>query len=263
MRLNLGELGRPHLEDLVSVFGEDLIRPATSQEKRQAKDYLVSEEKKALEMRIVKFAYPVARLASSTSYALIARLEGAPGNFSYEAGFFGLEKLTSVPKVRTMGLHADSLNSDLMQTTFGAYLENDDPRVLDNKLARILRSTGLDETPQIQLVVEGKMNLVSPRAYTRKELRGIGKLATVVYEDKFKFSDDLKELLKRYPKLLREMQPKPGIVSLLSAYESKDTPHFIRMFLDEIYLTKASPELDKKIIRLTLERRLLKRIGAR
>jgi exopolysaccharide production protein ExoY len=89
-----------------------------------------------------------------------------------------------IMKFRTMFIGAESrLVSDT--TLYGRYLENDhklscdeDPRV--TRLGRLLRTTSLDELPQLLNVLSGSMSLVGPRPVLRSEIPKFGDLADTV-----------------------------------------------------------------------------------
>lgn len=105
---------------------------------------------------------------------VLVRRDGGPGIFSHER--VGKDGTTfGCLKFRTM--HTDSARrlADLLATDADARQQwesvrklDDDPRI--TRTGRWLRSTSLDELPQLVNVLKGDMSLVGPRPVTREEL---------------------------------------------------------------------------------------------
>jgi exopolysaccharide biosynthesis polyprenyl glycosylphosphotransferase len=75
-------------------------------------------------------------------------------------------------KFRTMGVNADELKIDLRNETDGPNFKlRNDPRV--TRVGHLLRSTSLDELPQLINVFLGDMSLVGPRPFPVKESAAI------------------------------------------------------------------------------------------
>ena len=101
-------------------------------------------------------------------------------------------------------------------------LDGDDPRLIPG--AKIIRSTGLDELPQIFNVIRGEMSLVGPRPCTAEELE--------VYPENCK----------------KRLNGLPGMTGSWQV-NGKNLTTFKRMIaLDILYLKKSSLLLDVGII---------------
>lgn len=94
----------------------------------------------------------------------------------------------------------------------------DDPRV--TRLGKFLRSTSLDELPQIWNVVKGEMSLVGPRPVTREELLRYGR------------------------NMLLYMMVKPGITGLWQVSGRSNTDYRRRVAIDVCYVRNQSFLLD-------------------
>jgi lipopolysaccharide/colanic/teichoic acid biosynthesis glycosyltransferase len=82
-------------------------------------------------------------------------------------------------KFRTMGVNADEIlrqNRDLRQEFEKNFKLRDDPRV--TRIGRLLRTTSLDEFPQLFNVLRGQMSLIGPRMISPEELGKFGKRAS-------------------------------------------------------------------------------------
>jgi lipopolysaccharide/colanic/teichoic acid biosynthesis glycosyltransferase len=95
-------------------------------------------------------------------------------------------------------------------------------------LGRFLRSTSLDELPELINVVRGEMSLVGPRPL-------------------------LPRYLNRYtPEQMRRHEVKPGITGWAQTHGRNDTTWERRLKLDVWYVENLSPLVDLKILALTL-----------
>jgi lipopolysaccharide/colanic/teichoic acid biosynthesis glycosyltransferase len=104
------------------------------------------------------------------------------------------------------------------------------------RLGQILRSTSLDELPELLNVLKGQMSLVGPRPL-------------------------LMEYLDRYtPKQMRRHEVKPGITGWAQVNGRNDLTWEHKFELDVWYVDHQSLWLDVRIVALTL-RQVLKREG--
>lgn len=136
-------------------------------------------------------------------------------------------------KFRTMVANAESVLQQLLasDTKRRAEWERDhklksDPRV--TRLGRFLRSTSLDELPQLWNVLKGDMSLVGPRPVTRQELLRYGRNA-VVY-----------------------MLVRPGLTGLWQVSGRNFVEYRRRVAMDVCYVKRQSLVLDLWILARTI-----------
>jgi Undecaprenyl-phosphate galactose phosphotransferase WbaP len=146
-------------------------------------------------------------------------------------------------KFRTMYADADERLEALLQddpeakTTWEQYWKlSDDPRV--TKIGRFLRTTSLDELPQILNVLKGEMSFVGPRPVTRDEI-------------------------ERYYREMAELcfSVLPGITGLWQVSGRSNTSYDYRIALDSWYVRNWNLWLDIVILFKTVKI-VLKREGA-
>ncbi len=113
-------------------------------------------------------------------------------------------------------------------------LEND-PRV--TKIGRMLRSTAMDELPQLFSILCGDMSFVGPRALRPREKDINGKGVELDVRD--------------YPGAKDRLSIIPGLTGLAQIYGKQDTPHAHKFKYDILYLRKQSFWLDIKLIVLS------------
>lgn len=136
-------------------------------------------------------------------------------------------------KFRTMVPDAETMLVDVLASDPARRAEweqdhklTDDPRV--TKLGRFLRSTSLDELPQLWNVMKGDMSLVGPRPVTREELLRYGR-NTVVY-----------------------MMVRPGVTGLWQVSGRNNVEYRKRVAMDVCYVRKQSFVLDLWILLKTV-----------
>ena len=105
---------------------------------------------------------------------VLIRADGGPGLFRHQRVGRG-GRLFWCYKFRSMRMDADAVLAALLASNHAARQEwqarqklAQDPRV--TPLGRFLRSTSLDELPQLLNVLNGEMSLVGPRPVTAREL---------------------------------------------------------------------------------------------
>lgn len=254
------------------LLRQDLRVPATEAQIEQARRYLHSPEKRLLEKSLAFVAAYIlqGRLVMSLAtwgIDMIDREDG--GYFEQKIGIFcGDEDLEFwQTKVRTMRRGAEEMReSPFSHATFLAGREDNlqlDDRILEGKLPRFLRRSGLDELPQVLDVLRDKKHLIGIRALTKPELEGTKILWHLRNHPDISLSDKAREVLETYPQRVKTHQPQPAIFSMLSAFKSKDTPHMLRLMLDLEYLSRANLLADLSIFSVTLFSRTLKGGGVR
>jgi Undecaprenyl-phosphate galactose phosphotransferase WbaP len=145
-------------------------------------------------------------------------------------------------KFRTMVSGADKKLADLLERDAGARAEweagqkiKNDPRV--TTFGRFLRSTSIDEFPQLLNVLRGEMSLVGPRPIVEAEMQ--------------KYGGDFSRIFS----------VKPGITGLWQISGRSDTGYADRISFDTYYLQNWSVWMDLWILHRTAGV-VLKRSGA-
>jgi lipopolysaccharide/colanic/teichoic acid biosynthesis glycosyltransferase len=166
--------------------------------------------------------------------ALAIRLDGGPALFSHvRIGFNG--RPFGCLKYRTMALEADRMLARHLATDPLAAIEwatqrklTADPRV--TRLGRLLRSTSLDELPQLLNVLRGQMSLIGPRPVVEDELeQHYGPAGRAAYAT-----------------------TRPGITGLWQISGRSGTTYNERVELDMAYVAGWSLLLDMKILLRTI-----------
>ncbi len=136
----------------------------------------------------------------------------------------------SILKFRTMVQNAEELLPDLEHANEAdgpIFKIKDDPRILP--LGKILRSTSLDELPQLWNVLVGEMSLVGPRPMSVRDV----------------------SLFDR-ANLVRRFSVRPGITGLWQVTGRSLTGFDHWVLMDNRYIDRRSLALDLKILALTL-----------
>ncbi|HEV2274753.1 MAG TPA: sugar transferase [Acidobacteriaceae bacterium] len=153
---------------------------------------------------------------------------------------YGLNKRTFwMYKFRTMVVNAEALQAQLEhlnETTGPVFKIRRDPRLI--RIGAFLRSTSIDELPQLLNVLKGEMSLVGPRPLPARDVK--------------LFSEAW---------LMRRFSVKPGLTCLWQAMGRSDTSFDRWIELDLNYIDHWSLSLDMKILAMTIPA-VLKRRGA-
>lgn len=203
-------------------------------------DAAVSDSiKAALDVVLVLLALPLVIPVITILY-IATRLDGGPGFFGHmRVGRDG--RPFRCWKIRTMVPDAEAALAQYLERHPGAAAQwkrefklDDDPRI--TPLGTFLRSTSLDELPQVWNVLRGEMSLVGPRPITPEELahyRG--------YEWCY-------------------LSVKPGITGVWQVSGRNDVSYAERVQMDVEYLRSRSLMLDLSLIMKTVGA-VLKRTG--
>lgn len=145
----------------------------------------------------------------------------------------------SIYKFRSMRRDAEQIlrsNPALMEEYRRTFKIENDPRLL--KFGKFIRSTSLDELPQLINVLKGEMSLVGPRPIVPQEIE--------------KYGDDRDVY----------MAMKPGCAGLWQCSGRSDLEYDERIALDVRYFKTAKMRMDVLILFKTLKS-IFKREGAR
>jgi lipopolysaccharide/colanic/teichoic acid biosynthesis glycosyltransferase len=161
--------------------------------------------------------------------AFLVRLDGGPAFFSHSRVGRG-GRLFGCLKFRTMQVDAEQRLHQLIEQDADARAEwfatrklRNDPRI--TRIGRFLRSTSLDELPQLLNVLRGEMSLVGPRPVTPSELAANYGAAADHYQ------------------LVR-----PGITGPWQVSGRNDVSYDRRVALDVAYATRPSLLLDLRLL---------------
>lgn len=164
----------------------------------------------------------------------------SPGPVFFVQQRFGLNKRRfGMIKFRSMVVDAEARQAaleHLNETTGPIFKMKRDPRV--TRVGAFLRSSSLDELPQLINVVKGEMSLVGPRPLPTRDVE--------------RFSE---------PWLMRRFSVKPGITGLWQVSGRSNTDFDSAIQLDLRYIDRWSPLLDLRILFQTLGA-VIKRSGA-
>lgn len=164
----------------------------------------------------------------------------APGPVFFVQQRFGLNKRRfGMIKFRSMVVDAEARQAaleHLNETSGPTFKMKRDPRI--TRVGAFLRSTSLDELPQLINVVKGEMSLVGPRPLPTRDVQ--------------RFSE---------PWLMRRFSVKPGITGLWQVTGRSNTDFDAAIQLDLKYIDRWTPLLDLSILARTLTA-VVRRSGA-
>ncbi len=190
--------------------------------------------KRVLDLGLILIASPVLILMSLL-VALAIRLDG-PGPILYTSPRVGENgRPFNMIKFRSMVQDADKLREQLIKTQEldprRPKIKND-PRI--TRVGRFIRTTSLDELPNLINVLIGHMSLVGPRPPTPEEVR--------LYE----------------PWHMQRLQVKPGLTGMWQISGRSEVPFEEMCLLDIYYIENWSMQLDAQILMMTIPRVLLR-----
>lgn len=149
----------------------------------------------------------------------------------YRVGENGKE--IGIYKFRSMKMNADRLEDILTEEQLEEYHREfkirNDPRI--TRIGRFLRSTSLDELPQLINILKGEMSIVGPRPIVEEELSNYTK-----------------------PQIKRLLSVKPGLTGYWQAYARNNARYDSgqRQKMELYYVENAGLLLDVKIILMTV-----------
>jgi Undecaprenyl-phosphate galactose phosphotransferase WbaP len=183
----------------------------------------------------------IALLPLFVIFALIIRLDGGPTFYGQVRVGRGGRPFRCL-KFRSMVHHADRVLADLLERDPAAAEEwtrdfklKNDPRI--TKLGRFLRSSSLDELPQLLNVLRGDMSFVGPRPIVEAEI------------ERYREEIDLYYLVR------------PGITGLWQISGRSDVTYEERVAFDARYVLNWSIRFDLVIMLRTLPA-VLRKSGA-
>lgn len=187
---------------------------------------------------------PFLCLMSAAVYVL-KKMEGSDTPMFYGGKRIGKDgKEFSCWKFCTMHRNADQILKDLLEQDPELKAEwdkfqklKDDPRI-DSKISKILRSTSLDELPQLWNVLKGEMSLVGPRPILPEQKKDYG------------------EMLGLYESV------RPGVTGLWQVSGRNDTTFQQRVYWDGWYIRNWSLWHDVVILFKTVSVLIFKKNGA-
>jgi len=134
-----------------------------------------------------------------------------------------------------MALKFRSMRPDAEALTGPVQATENDPRV--TRVGRLLRSTAMDELPQLVNILCGDMSFVGPRPLRpgEVEVRGDGQVTHL---------DEIPGYRERHG-------VRPGLTGLTQVFASRDISRASKFRLDRLYIRRASFWLDMRLILLS------------
>ncbi|HEY4716751.1 MAG TPA: sugar transferase [bacterium] len=129
-----------------------------------------------------------------------------------------------------------SMIKDAEKNTGPLQAAENDPRT--TIVGRILRSTAMDELPQLVNILKGDMSFVGPRALRPSEIE---------VEEKTGESVPMENI----PGYYKRLKVLPGLTGIAQVYAPRDVPRRHKFKYDLLYIKKQSFLLDLKLIFLS------------
>lgn len=253
------------------IMGKDLRIPASEAEKIRAERYIHSRFKSTFERAVaVTMLKTIGNRKIRENAELIAEIdpEGGSPFFLHNVGILHAEGRVMFPqiKIRTMIPDASKMVKPLETTGIIAgtdFALKKDDRVISHPSAMKLRESAGDEYTQLPDVVNGNFSLIGIRFFTEEELDGIEIMTDCRYNARVGMDNLLIGVLENYPKRVSEVNPKPAMLSMLSAMWNKDTRIGLRLWAGYEYLNRANFGIDIRIAIFSLNSRFIKKYGVR
>lgn len=265
-------LERDKLADLMKFLGlsgDDPWKYIAERDVKEAREWSLSDEKRKLEMKWVKYLLPMMGLASvgAMGYRLLYKVNPI---LNLTVGFFGGREDYRIIKLKTLKNDGAGKNiNPLLTTAFSGWVG---AGVMDplGWVAAKARNTSVDEVFQIGQIGRGEMRLVGLRAWGNDPAHGSDELAglKILYDHrddpKFPQLRDIAPFLEIYPDIIRQFNPLPALASPLTVWKSKDTGIY-RVVGDLLVACQENEETDTTILRGTISKRVLRKgiVGAR
>lgn len=160
-------------------------------------------------------------------------------------------ELFTVLKFRTMVRDADSLFGPRQAT-------EDDPRV--TRVGRLLRTTAMDELPQLWNIFRGEMSFVGPRALRPGEMESRGSRFNAqssrfkVQGSRGEVQDSVAEAvtpLEQVPGYSKRHVVRPGLTGIAQVFADRDIPSRQKFRYDLLYIRRRSFWLDVRLVALS------------
>jgi lipopolysaccharide/colanic/teichoic acid biosynthesis glycosyltransferase len=148
--------------------------------------------------------------------------------------FFGQERVGEGGRVFRV-LKFRSMIPDAEARVGALQAAHGDPRI--TRVGRWLRSTAMDELPQLLSILVGDMSFVGPRALRPGEIEVLGDGRHVELED--------------VPGFDARCRVRPGLTGVAQIYAPRDIPRRHKFRYDQVYIRRASFGLDLRLILLS------------
>jgi lipopolysaccharide/colanic/teichoic acid biosynthesis glycosyltransferase len=148
--------------------------------------------------------------------------------------FFGQERVGEGGRL-FRALKFRSMVPDAEAVVGALQASEDDPRV--TRVGRIMRSTAMDELPQLWNIFRGDMSLVGPRALRPGEIETGADGSHVPMSD--------------IPGYVERHQVRPGLTGVAQIFAPRDVPRRFKFKYDQIYIANQGFWFDVRLIALS------------